>query len=86
MKGIAFKPIRMFGRDLKAGKIAVVMDVSRSMTRYLPIVAKELDKVARHSPLILYFGCGLSTPKENADIDEKVYKAAGPQLIDALDG
>jgi len=78
MKGIAFKPIMMFGRDLKAGKIAVVMDVSRSMTKYLPIVAKELDKVARHSPLILYFGCGLSTPKETTEIDDKVYKATGP--------
>lgn len=78
MKGIAFKPIMMFGRDLKAGKIAVVMDVSRSMTRYLPIVAKELDKVARHSPLILYFGCGLSTPKDKKEIDDTVYKATGP--------
>ena len=78
MKGIAFKPIMMFGRDLKAGKIAVVMDVSRSMTKYLPIVAKELDKVARHSPLILYFGCGLSTPKDKKEIDDTVYKATGP--------
>lgn len=77
MRGITFKPIMMFGRDLKAGKIAVVMDVSRSMTRYLPIVAKELDKVARHSPLVLYFGCGLSTPKEKEKIDDTVYKATG---------
>ena len=80
MRGIAFKPIMMFGRDLKAKRIAVVMDVSRSMTRYLPTVAKELDKVARHSPLILYFGCGLSTPKNKDEIDEKVYKATGPQF------
>lgn len=78
MRGIAFKPITMFGLDLKAKKIAVVMDVSRSMTKFLPIVAKELDKVARNSPLILYFGCGLSTPKDKKEIDDKVYKASGP--------
>ncbi len=78
MRGIAFKPVMMFGRDLKAKKIAVVMDVSRSMTKYLPIVAKELDKVGRDSPLILYFGCGLSTPKDKKAIDDTVYKATGP--------
>lgn len=78
MRGIAFKPVMMFGRDLKAKKIAVVMDVSRSMTRYLPIVAKELDKVGRDSPLVLYFGCGLSTPKNKKEIDDTVYKAQGP--------
>ena len=78
MRGIAFKPVMMFGRDLKAKKIAVVMDVSRSMTKYLPIVAKELDKVGRNSPLVLYFGCGLSTPKDKKEIDDKVYKAEGP--------
>ena len=73
MSGITFKPLMMFGKELKdARKMAVVMDVSRSMTRYLPIVAKELDKVARGSPLILYFGCGLKTPPKN--LEDKVRK------------
>jgi hypothetical protein len=63
VSGITFKPLMMFGIELKdTRKIAVVMDVSRSMTKYLPIVAKELDKVARGSPLVLYFGCGLKSP------------------------
>ena len=74
--GITFKPIMMFGKELKdARKIAVVMDVSRSMTRYLPVVAKELDKVARGSPLILYFGCGLRKPPRQ--VDDKVRKVTG---------
>jgi hypothetical protein len=61
MGGMTFKPIFMFGMELKdVKKIAVVMDVSRSMTRYLPIVTKELDKVAFGSNLVLYFGCGLT--------------------------
>jgi hypothetical protein len=73
MAGITFKPLMMFGIELKdTRKIAVVMDVSRSMTKYLPLVAKELDKVARGSPLVLYFGCGLKSPPKN--LEDKVRK------------
>lgn len=70
MSGRTFKPLIMFGKELKdTRKIAVVMDVSRSMTKFLPLVAKELDKVAFGSPLVLYFGCGLVKPKEKIDDD-----------------
>lgn len=79
MSGITFQPLTMFGKELKdTRKIAVVMDVSRSMTRYLPIVAKELDKVARGSPLILYFGCGLKTPPRS--LEDKVRKVSDAQF------
>lgn len=44
------------------------------MTRYLPIVAKELDKVAHGSPLVLYFGCGLKTPPRG--LEDKVRKVS----------
>jgi len=84
MGGVAFKPIFMFGMELKnVKKIAVVMDVSRSMTRYLPLVTRELDKVASGSNLVLYFGCGLmpestknkalDKPLLTADEDFKIY-------------
>jgi len=70
MSGMTFKPLMMFGKELKdTRKIAVVMDVSRSMTKYLPLVAKELDKVAFGSPLVLYFGCGLAKAKDRIDDD-----------------
>lgn len=70
MSGMTFKPLMMFGKELKdTRKIAVVMDVSRSMTKYLPLVAKELDKVAFGSPLVLYFGCGLLPAKGRIDDD-----------------
>lgn len=73
LSGITFKPLMMFGVSLKdTRKIAVVMDVSRSMTKYLPLVAKELDKVAYGSPLVLYFGCGLKTPP--SELEDKVRK------------
>jgi hypothetical protein len=74
MGGMTFKPIFMFGMELKnVKKIAVVMDVSRSMTRYLPIVTKELDKVAFGSNLVLYFGCGLTAEtKQNKALDKTI--------------
>ncbi len=75
MSGMTFKPLMMFGMELKdTRKIAVVMDISRSMTKYLPIVAKELDKVARGSPLVLYFGCGLKTPPRQ--LEDKIRKVS----------
>ncbi|MFN7563144.1 MAG: hypothetical protein ACK5TH_15285 [Prosthecobacter sp.] len=74
MGGMTFKPIFMFGMELRdVKKIAVVMDVSRSMTRYLPIVTKELDKVAFGSNLVLYFGCGLTPESKKEKIDDKPY-------------
>lgn len=79
LSGITFKPLMMFGVELKdTRKIAVVMDVSRSMTKYLPIVVKELDKVAKGSPVVMYFGCGLANPpKRKSDLDDKIRKAEG---------
>jgi len=72
MSGMTFKPLMMFGMNLKnVRKIAVVMDVSRSMTRYLPIVVKELDKVAKGSHVVLYFGCGVTELRGKQKIDEK---------------
>jgi hypothetical protein len=72
MSGMTFKPIMMFGMEMKnVRKIAVVMDVSRSMTRYLPIVVKELDRVAKGSNVVLYFGCGVTTPKGKTKLDDK---------------
>lgn len=79
LSGVVFKPVMMFGMELKdTKKIAVVMDVSRSMTKYLPFVAKELDKIARQSVLVLYFGCGLTEPKGR--IDDKVRPTTGDEF------
>ncbi len=69
----------MFGKELKnVRKIAVVMDVSRSMTRYLPEVVKELKKVGRDSALILYFGCWMG-PIDTRKL-ETVHPAGGPEF------
>ncbi len=76
MPGMTSQPISMFGMELKnTRKIAVVIDVSRSMTRYLPAVVSELDKIARQSVLVMHYGCGLREAKER--VDDKVRKAEG---------
>jgi hypothetical protein len=68
----------MFGLQMQdTEKLAVVMDVSRSMTSYLPIVAKELDNLVTRGPLILYYGCGLKTEPKNRSISDKVFLANG---------
>jgi hypothetical protein len=81
MSGMTFKPLMMFGVTMKdVKKIAVVMDVSRSMTRYLPIVVKELDKVAKSSHVVLYFGCGVTELRGKQKIDEKPRLTKDPEF------
>jgi hypothetical protein len=71
MDSIAFKPIFMFGQRLKARSIGVVLDVSGSMTPHLTKVIKELDRVAKGSPVVLYVGCGIVTPAKGVRLDDK---------------
>lgn len=71
--GITFTPLSMFGKKIIGKRIAVVMDVSKSMTSYLEDVVKELDRVASGSPVILYYGCGLMRP-DDEPIDETVQR------------
>ena len=76
--GVTFQPIMMFGRDLKAKRMAVILDVSSSMADYLEDVVKEVDRVAKGSPVICYFGCGLMRPEGGAHIDDKVDLCKNP--------
>lgn len=60
--GMTFGPL--FGLTIKAKKLAVVLDVSSSMTPHLERVVNEVDKVAKGSVVVLYFGCGLEPPSK----------------------
>jgi hypothetical protein len=71
MSGRAFKPIVMFGKNLNARSIAVILDVSGSMTPHLSKVIEELDKVAKGSPVLLYVGCGVQKPPSGVKLDEE---------------
>lgn len=82
MKGVTFKPIVMFGKDLKARKIAVILDVSGSMTPHLTKVIKELDRVAAGSRVMLYVGCGVATPKDGVRLDKDAIKTSSKSKDD----
>lgn len=71
--GIVFGSL--FGMNIKARKLAVVLDVSYSMTPHLERVVKEVDKVAKGSVVMLYFGCGLAPPPK-ALAGTKVFKTS----------
>lgn len=68
--GMAFQTLMMFGKQINAKRIAVVLDVSSSMTPFLKPVVNELDKTARGSPVILNWGCGLEHKPPGAKIDD----------------
>ena len=71
--GMVFGPV--FGLNIKAKKLAVVLDVSTSMTPHLERVVKEVDKVAKGSVVVLYFGCGLEEPKKSL-VGTKVFRTS----------
>lgn len=72
--------VMMFGKQIKTRSISVVMDVSGSMTAFLPIVAKELDKVAPGSNLVLFSGCGLLKEPENVDRELYTFAQEGARF------
>src|SRR5690606_18197410 len=57
------KGLIVCGTPLDVRSIGVVLDGSGSMTRHLPKVIHELDRVAKGSPVILHVGCGISGGK-----------------------
>ena len=78
--GVTFQPIMMFGKNINAKRMAVILDVSSSMTSYLADVVKEVDRVAKGSPVVCYFGCGLMRPEKGAHIDDKVDLCKNPSF------
>jgi hypothetical protein len=78
--GMVFQPLSMFGREIKAKKLALVLDVSSSMAPYLPRVIEEVDKVARGSIVILFPGCGLEAPPAGGVSGDEIYRTSGAEF------
>ncbi len=78
--GMVFQPLSMFGREIKAKRLALVLDVSGSMAPYLPRVIEEVDKVARNSIIILYAGCGLDVPPPRGLEGEEIFRTSGTEF------
>lgn len=71
--GVTFQPFSLFGMQIKARRLAVVLDVSGSMASHLPRVLQEVDKVAKGSVAVLYYGCGLDAPPPRGLEGDGVY-------------
>jgi hypothetical protein len=78
--GMVFQPLSMFGREIKAKRLALVLDVSSSMAPYLPQVIAELDKVAKGSIVILFPGCGLEKPSPRGLDGEELFRTQGSEF------
>jgi hypothetical protein len=72
--GMVFGPL--FGLNIRAKKLAVVLDVSSSMAPHLERVVKEVDKVAKGSVVVLYFGCGLEPPPKTQLSGTRVFRTS----------
>lgn len=72
--GMVFGPL--FGLNIKARKLAVVLDVSTSMAPHLERVVGEVDKVAKGSVVVLYYGCGLAAPPKERLSGANLYRTS----------
>ncbi len=75
--GMVFGPL--FGLTIKAKKLAVVLDVSSSMMPHLERVVNEVDKVAKGSVVVLYFGCGLEPPAKPL-VGTKIFRTSAVEF------
>lgn len=78
--GMVFQPLSMFGREIKAKRLALVLDVSSSMAPYLPRVIEEVDKVAKGSVIILFPGCGLDAPPPRGIPGKDIFRTSGQEF------
>ncbi|MBB5040371.1 hypothetical protein [Prosthecobacter dejongeii] len=78
--GLVFQPFSMFGMQIKAKRLGLVLDVSTSMAPHLPRVIEEVDKVAKGSIVILYFGCGLEAPPPQGIDGDEVYSTSSVEF------
>jgi hypothetical protein len=61
-----------FGRS---GRVAAILDMSRSMAPHLSRVVGELDRVAHGSPIVLYSGCGVGAPPPHLTLEHTPMEA-----------
>ncbi len=73
--GAAF--VAMFGKKLDSRRLAVVLDVSKSMHPFIPTVVKEANKISGGCPIMMFYGCGLQTPKDRSIERKRSDKASG---------
>jgi hypothetical protein len=70
--------VAMFGKSIQAKKLGVVLDISKSMHPFLPTVVREANKIGGGAPVVCYYGCGLTTPKET--LKDKAQRTEGKEF------
>lgn len=74
--GMVFQPLSMFGKEIKAKRLALILDASASMAPHLSRVIAEVDKQSRDSVVILYYGCGLESPPPKGLDGEEIFRTS----------
>ena len=74
--------VAMFGKTLQARKLAVVLDVSGSMHRFLPAVVKEANKVSGGCPIVMFYGCGLQDTDDRSIARQRPEAAKGKEFLE----
>ncbi len=69
--------VSMFGKKLDSRRLAVVLDVSKSMHPFIPTVVKEANKISGGCPIVMFYGCGLTESKDTSIERKRSEKAAG---------
>ena len=69
--------VSMFGKKLDSRRLAVVLDVSKSMHPFIPTVVKEANKISGGCPIVMFYGCGLTQPKDTNVKRQRSEKASG---------
>ncbi|TDU69262.1 hypothetical protein EI77_02910 [Prosthecobacter fusiformis] len=78
--GMVFQPFSMFGMEIKAKRLALILDVSTSMAPHLPRVIAEVDRMSKGSIVILYFGCGIESPPPGGLDGDEVYSTSSVEF------
>jgi len=72
---------RVFGLDVTAERLGLVLDISESMTRSLPAVKETLRQQFPKTPALHVDGCGLTKPAPGA----KVRNGVADETVTAVD-
>jgi hypothetical protein len=69
--------VAMFGKQLAARRLGIVLDVSKSMHPYLETVVHEANKIGGGAPIVCYYGCGVMVPTVSKSNWERAEQTRG---------
>ncbi|NJK90748.1 MAG: hypothetical protein HC904_02285 [Blastochloris sp.] len=67
---------RLFGKQVEAQKLGVILDISMSAHDKLPAAVQEIQRSFRNMPLVMAFGCGINPQAVDKDDSARIYRFA----------